>query len=102
MNGVRYRKPLAVFVEFQHAFPVFGQIKDVLKVDESFYLVLTLYKVNFFSRHYHAYNVESTKIDHICSVATLQDHHTLCINQTFASMATYIALKYRVERLPVS
>ncbi len=97
IKGIRYRKPLAVLVEFQDGFPVFGKINDVLKVDEYFYLVLTLYKVNDFDHHYNAYYVQSTKTSHMCSVASLKDHQTLCIYQTYSSVSSYIPLKYHVE-----
>lgn len=79
---------------------MFGKIEDILNVSGTFLLVLHLYKVVVFSSHYHAYEVLSTNIRHICSVPSLVDHHPLCMYQSFGSGVTsYIPLKYYVHNV---
>ena len=52
-----YKTPCIVFVEFQCDVPLFGQIQDVLIIQERCYLVLQLLKAEVFNSHYHAYEV---------------------------------------------
>ena len=80
--GVHYRPGLHVFMEFQRCLPVFGEIVKIVAVNEDFYLILELYKVIYFSSHYHAYVVQKTNLQHITSVVSLQDHHPLSLYQS--------------------
>ena len=98
-RGTVYKTPCIVFVEFQCDIPIFGQVQDILFIQEKFFLVLQLLKAEVFNSHFHAYEVQRTTLIYVCEVDSLVDHHPLWIYQSYNPHLLekcFIPLKYYV------
>ena len=81
--GTMYKLSCAVVLHFKQDQPTFGEVIEIVTMDEKIYLVTQLLVTTVFNLHYHAYEVNKTSTYHICEIEKLRDYHPLCIYRTF-------------------
>lgn len=94
-----YHSPAIGVICFQSDVPVFGQIQEILRVGDKFFLVLKLMKAVVFNSHFHTYEVISTSVLHVCEVTSLADYHPLWLYQSFnwrLCETYFVPMKYYV------
>ncbi|XP_065893179.1 uncharacterized protein [Dysidea avara] len=55
--GTTYKPTILVIVDYYQDVPIFGEIHDIISVDQKFYLATYLFITNGYNPHYHAYEV---------------------------------------------
>lgn len=99
MNGTTYKPGMAVFLAYNHYMPEFGQIKEILMIEDKTYLATLKFVTEVFNSHFNSYEVALTSSWHICEVASLLDHHPLWAYQSYDIQLSdhyFIPLKYYV------
>jgi len=97
--GTTYKPTVLVIFDYYKDVTIFGEIHDIISVDQKFYLTAYLFITKSYNPHFHAYEVNTTSHQFICEVSSLRDHHPLWVYQSYDIylIHTYfIPLKYHV------
>lgn len=75
--GQNYRVNMILICGKDDTFPLFGQITNVLTVDDDVFFVVNVMKTICFDDHYHAYEVEFLTIEKIIHIDELLHYHPI-------------------------
>jgi len=95
--GTTYKPFCAVVVGYNQDLPTFGQVDEIISVDNKIYLVTQLLNTEVFNSQYHVYEVTKTSYNSITEIEDLRDYHPLSIyHDTRLIRKFFIPLKYHV------
>jgi len=99
VTGTTYKPFCAVVVGYNQDLLTFGQVDEIISVDNKIYLVTQLINTEAFNSYYHAYEVTKTSCNSISEIEDLRDYHPLSIYQSYDTRLIrkfFIPLKYHV------
>ena len=77
--------------------PVFGVVKEIVKINSLFYLVCNELHTICFVHHIHAYEVHELNIVKVITIDSLYDYHPLALHQSpLDNDISVVPLKYHI------
>ena len=83
LHNYTYSKGVFLLLTYDPMYPKFGQISDIVIVNNTALLSLSVYTADYFDTHYNAFVVSVTQDNIVLSLDTLPFHYTLFIKRCF-------------------